>query len=339
MKEGEIVVKENTNNGNANSFKSLFQSDFSGNKFDGETLVSYALKYSKLGFKIFPCNKDKTPISDSSIGLTHGLRAATNDPKTIAKWWHVYPEASIGLALDEDIIVLDADVKKDSAKTPILKEGKPIQIGMTSISKLLSELGDDEEILNTLATRTQSGGFQFFFKLSGGFKSFNHTAALNGLDIKGHGGYVIVPPSQGVFGRYEFKILEEIKPLPEHLFDWILEVRGQSKGKQPDISNSEELQAHADEVDVEEIVDILLPYWEKADGRRNALTLAIDGSLARMDVSIKERKKVIKALSDRSGKGHDHISAVGYSERRLSSGERVLGFSSLERLIDELEGE
>ncbi|MHB8360850.1 MAG: bifunctional DNA primase/polymerase, partial [Thermoplasmataceae archaeon] len=89
-----------------------------------------AIEFSKMGLKVFPCDVDKNPIVDFPMGYSHGFKDATINLKLIARTWHKYPEAGIGLALPEDLIVIDCDVLKDSEKKPILKDGNPDRIGL-----------------------------------------------------------------------------------------------------------------------------------------------------------------------------------------------------------------
>ena len=62
---------------------------------------------------------------DSSLGFKHGVKDATNDVKRISRTWFKYPDAAIGFAIPPDIIVIDCDVRKDSSKRPLLKNGQP----------------------------------------------------------------------------------------------------------------------------------------------------------------------------------------------------------------------
>ena len=239
------------------------------------TQQGLAVEYRDMGFPVFPCNKDKAPIVDHSLGFRNGFKDATRDLKLIAKAWHKYPDAGIGLALPPDVIVFDCDVLKDAEKRPILKDGKPDVIGLKSFQELIIKLNLHEADINTLTVKTQSGGRHFFYRMPEGFPSFNHTHALEGLDIKGLRGYVILPNSRGQYGRYEFLNLTEIRPIPVALLRWILQF------KDKPVSEFERLPIGTARVNRDEIIRILSPYWTKADGRRNDLTLAIAGFIAR----------------------------------------------------------
>jgi hypothetical protein len=159
--------------------------------------------------------------------------------------------------------------------------------------------------------------------------SFCHTRAMEGLDIKGYGGYVILPKSHGTYGRYEFLNLTEIQSIPEGLLKWILQFRGPK-------SEFRKLPAGTASVDREEIVRILTPYWTKADGRRNDLTLAIAGFIARSGGMEDDATFIIAKLCELTGKGCDHVPGAKYAFRREGP---VKGFRALEQLMEEFQND
>jgi hypothetical protein len=290
------------------------------------TQQAMAIGYGKLGLRVFPCNKDKSPIVDSSLGFKHGVKDATNDVKRISRTWFKYPDAAIGFAIPPDIIVIDCDVRKDSSKRPLLKNGQPDMIGLRKFQCLVMEFNITGDPLYTLSVSTQSGGRHFYYRMPEGVSSFNHTSAMEGLDLKGYGGYVILPNSQGAHGKYEFLNLTEVKPIPESLLDWILKFKEPNKEfKTPPIKPSD--------VDREAIVRVLIPYWSKADGRRNDLTLAISGFIARSGGTEDDAVYIINELAKRTLKGSDHVAGARYSFHRNG---KIKGFTTLKQLMEEL---
>ncbi|HZV47857.1 MAG TPA: bifunctional DNA primase/polymerase [Thermodesulfovibrionales bacterium] len=141
-----------------------------------------ALGYANRGMKIFPCNTDKTPRTKN------GLKNATCDIEQIKKWWTEYPEASIGLPCGEvnGVWVLDIDMP-DGLKSLAVIEKK------------------NERIPKTLTQRTGGGGVQYFWKWNG-HEIRNSTSKLGkNIDVRGVGGYVILPPSSHPSGnQYEW---------------------------------------------------------------------------------------------------------------------------------------
>ena len=293
---------------------------------ENHTLQALAVEYAKMGFPVFPCDSNKAPIVDHSLGFVHGFKDATTDLKLIATTWHKYPDAGIGLKVLEDLIVFDCDVLKDAAKRPVLMDGRPIITGLKSLQKVILDTCLKDPDLNTLSVRTQSGGRHFYYLMPEGTPSFCHTHALEGLDLKGYGGYVILPSSQGQYGKYEFLNLTEIRPIPEGLLKWILQLRGPK-------SEFKELPRGTAKVDREEIVRVLEPYWAKGDGRRNDLTMAIAGFIAHSGGSENDATYVISKLCELTGKGYDHIPGAKYAFRRDGP---VRGFRSLEQLMEDI---
>ena len=295
---------------------------------DKPTQQALAVEYAKMGFPLFPCNL-KAPIKDPSLGFEHGFRNGTKDLKLIAKTWHKYPNAAIGLAIPEDLIIIDCDVKKNAEGSPFLMDGHPDIIGLRSFQRLIIELGFMDADLDTLSVRTQSGGRHFYYRMSEGVSSFNHTHALEGLDLKGYGGYVILPHSQGQYGYYEFLNLTEIRTIPEGLLNWILQFRGAK-------TEFRKLPIGTGKVDREEIIRVLEPYWVRANGRRNDFTLAIAGFIARSGGTEEDATFIISELARLTGKGHDHIPGARYAFRREGP---VKGFRSLEQLMEVLQND
>ena len=149
---------------------------------------TYAMRYGKTGFPCFPCcypidghcacgrhhedkNAGKVPLTPN------GLKDATCDLKQIDKWWTEYPTANIGIAIPEGYFVLDVDINHQ---------------GYESLVKLEELIG---ELPETIQITTGSGGSHFWYKTKTQVKNTTQLAGLQGLDIRGIGGYVIAPPS------------------------------------------------------------------------------------------------------------------------------------------------
>ncbi|MCL4320899.1 MAG: bifunctional DNA primase/polymerase [Candidatus Thermoplasmatota archaeon] len=295
------------------------------------TQVAIAVEWARMGFRVFPCNVDKSPIVDPSLGLTKGFKDATADPKKVVKIWNKYPGAAIGWALPEFIIVIDCDVKKDANKRPVVVDGHLLQIGLKSFQGIISKLGLSYDNLNTLSQDTQSGGRQFIYCMPEGVISFNHTGILPGLDIKGFGGYIILPNSTGKYGKYSFRNLTEIIEIPKALLKWIIDTKKPETG-----TRAITTKPGTAKIDCEKIVNILASYWSKADGRRNDFMLSIAGFIARSGGSESDALYIVSKLTEITGKGSDHINGVKYAFERKG---KLKGFSSIEKLMGELENE
>ncbi|WMT49489.1 MAG: bifunctional DNA primase/polymerase [Thermoplasmatales archaeon] len=302
------------------------------------TQQAMAIGYGKLGLRVFPCNKDKSPIVDSSLGFKHGVKDATNDVKRISRTWFKYPDAAIGFAIPPDIIVIDCDVRKDSSKRPLLKNGQPDMIGLRKFQCLVMEFNITGDPLYTLSVSTQSGGRHFYYRMPEGVSSFNHTSAMEGLDLKGYGGYVILPNSQGAHGKYEFLNQGPIQPIPEKLLKWVLRVGGK---KEAIVRVSHETQ-EIEYPRVEEFVNEILPAWNSAIRAHmgNDFRMAIAGTLYHYGWPKTKAKRVMRMLIDNSEiPGLSDKNAVEYTYKNGAAGKPIRGFSTLEKLINKLEGE
>jgi hypothetical protein len=180
--------------------------------------LDYALWYAGLGWQVFPVHSvvDVDQCSCGTAGCDHqgkhpittnGLKAATDDEDEIRAWWEAHPEANIGIATGggSNLWVLDIDLRDDGpARFEELREGR--------------ELVTVEQI-------TGSGGRHLVFAWDDAAGEIrNRTNVLPGVDVRGEGGYVIVPPSSHLSGTpygwvegHDPGVLE-----PQLAPDWIL---------------------------------------------------------------------------------------------------------------------
>ena len=166
-------------------------------------VLTYALRYAQnAGWKLHPCKPDKTPM------LKDWPKQATNDPEQIKFWWSKWPEALIGCVTgpDSGIWVLDADMPD----------------GPGEVEKM--------NLPATLTQQTGSGGFQYFFSWNG-HNIRNSSRKLGpGIDVRGHGGYVILPPSIHPCGN-SYQWLNKSKPV--YAPEWLAEKAAKPE-KQPE---------------------------------------------------------------------------------------------------------
>lgn len=146
----------------------------------------HAIKLAKCGFEVFPChgvtaagcdcggqdchNPGKHPIGAAAPA---GFKSATSDISQISEWWTEYPTANIGIRPPKGVFVLDfddaAEVEAyDLPETPSAKSGRP------------------------------GGGFHVWLK--GDYLNTGNLCDTH-IQIRGHNGYVIGPPSQHASGN------------------------------------------------------------------------------------------------------------------------------------------
>lgn len=161
-----------------------------------KSLLDHALAYAELGWYVFPCHwpikktgwncscevwkreKVDAEFECSRPGkhprTENGLDDATRDPDQIRSWWRKWPTANIGINCGmSGLLVVDLDSYKE------LYQG--------------DDLALDEETITALSG---GGGAHLFYALLATDTFGNRNKNLPaGIDIRGHGGYVIVAPS------------------------------------------------------------------------------------------------------------------------------------------------
>ncbi|GAI02157.1 unnamed protein product, partial [marine sediment metagenome] len=144
-------------------------------------LLEAALTYQKRGWSVFPVNSQtKRPLIEWK---PYQERIAS--PEQIKKWWTQYPYAGIGLVTGKisNDIVLDIDGP----------EGKKYIKG--------------KDIAPTPCVKTKRGE-HYHFKHPG--FTIQNFAKKKGLDLRGDGGYVVLPPSKHPSGsKYEWILSPE----------------------------------------------------------------------------------------------------------------------------------
>jgi hypothetical protein len=144
-------------------------------------MIESARQYQRLGLSVIPVGRDKHP-------LVEWKPYQDESPHTdqVDEWWTKWPEANIGTVTGKvsGLVVLDAD-------------GPP---GLASLKALHTPA-------KTWVSRTgrPEGGWQQFFRHPGHSTIGNRAGLRPGLDVRGDGGYVILPPSLHASGRrYEW---------------------------------------------------------------------------------------------------------------------------------------
>ena len=129
-----------------------------------------AVRYGKQGFRVIPLRPGrKEPLIDD------WPNKATTDEAQIREWWGKWPDANIGILTGRygggNFIVLDFDPRNGG------------------------DWWDDagEDVLPpTWVVHTPSGGRHFYYRTP---ELFRCAKFPDGVDLKGAGGYVVVPPS------------------------------------------------------------------------------------------------------------------------------------------------
>ncbi len=163
------------------------------------TVLEQALFLSeKMGWSVIPVSIDKKPLVEWKLYQT---QKATRDQ---IGGWFSNPEVNLGVVTGKisNLVVVDIDPRHE---------------------------GTDEafEEVQTVKSATGGGGWHYFFKYEEGIQ--NQAGIKPGIDVRGEGGYVIVPPSTHKSGN-PYKWLNspedtKVIDIPEFVQEWISSVK------------------------------------------------------------------------------------------------------------------
>jgi hypothetical protein len=128
------------------------------------------------GVPVFPAIPGgKRPLTE------HGFHDATTDVARVESWWRDSPAANIGVATGaaSGVVVVDVDVHGPINGHGAM--GRARQAGLVDGWLLL--------------VATPSGGTHAYYRATPGVRQRSWQAARAGIDFRGDGGYIVVPPS------------------------------------------------------------------------------------------------------------------------------------------------
>jgi hypothetical protein len=160
-----------------------------------------------MGWQVFPCH----PTGHNPL-VAGGFKAATTDEETIRGWWQRWPEAAVALRTGKESGVFAVDVD-------------PRNGGSYSVEHLESQHGPLPE---SVESKTGGGGRHLLLQWPGEKVPCSVGKIAPGIDVKGDGGYVILPPSDHKSGKQYCWMIgqepgeHEIADAPAWLLDMIL---------------------------------------------------------------------------------------------------------------------
>ncbi len=133
--------------------------------------------YAEHGFPVFPCKpRSKQPLTE------HGFKDATTDQKRVTEWWQEWHYANIAMPTGAASGLLAVDID-------------PRNGGDKALAELKAEHG---RLPDTAEQITGGGGRHIIFRHPG---IPVPKALAPGIDLKGDGGYIVVPLSIHPNGR------------------------------------------------------------------------------------------------------------------------------------------
>ena len=161
-------------------------------------MIDAALSLSSTGIPIFPVKAGKSPYIKS------WQDKATTDSTMVKKWWRRWPEANLAIPTGHQsgLVAVDVDVKNGVN-------------GFESLSSIESKLGKQ----GTRRIETPSGGIHLIYSCNERVKT--RTGILDGVDIRGDGGYIVAQGS--VIGGAEYKVIHDVPPeeMTMEMVSWI----------------------------------------------------------------------------------------------------------------------
>lgn len=130
---------------------------------------------AKLGLPVFPCGANKRPVVET------GFKAATSDATEIAALFARPGAELIGMptGLRSGLVAIDIDIR-------------PGHTGMDWLN------ANEYALPETRTHKTRSGGLHLIFRIPEGIEIRNSASRIApGVDVRGEGGYIILPPSPG----------------------------------------------------------------------------------------------------------------------------------------------
>lgn len=157
--------------------------------------LEQALTALKLGWSIIPVGKNKKP-------LIEWKKYQTEKPieEEVKNWFDKFPHTNIAVVTGaiSNLVIIDIDPRH----------------------------GGSEEAFKDVITpesRTGGGGMHVFFKFEEGIE--NKAGIQEGIDVRGEGGYAVLPPSDHESGnKYEWILNPSdtpLAPLPDFVKGWI----------------------------------------------------------------------------------------------------------------------
>lgn len=142
------------------------------------------------GVPVFPCVPgQKRPLTP------RGFHDASTDPEQVERWWGRWPDANLGLPTGavSGVVVVDVDVREDVD-------------GRESMRRALDAGWVGMPVFTVVSP---SGGRHGYYPALSSVVQRSWQAARAGVDFRGDGGYIVIPPSHTAVGSYRLATVRQ----------------------------------------------------------------------------------------------------------------------------------
>lgn len=140
-----------------------------------KSLIDHAIDWAKQGVPVFPCGANKAPLTEK------GFYDAVTDPTEVRRLFEFFGDQAqmIGgrMGKEAGLFAVDVDLYKGEAPRAWLKAAI-----------------DEGALVDTRVHETKNGGLHFLFESADYFPNLN---PAKGVEVKGDGGYIILPGTPG----------------------------------------------------------------------------------------------------------------------------------------------
>jgi hypothetical protein len=190
-------------------------------------VLEAALQYAARGWRVFPCHSVREGRCTCGRGdcedagkhprIKAWQKQASVDKGVVEGWFHRWPLSNVGIATGGGLVVIDLD-------------------GAEQVERLREIARERGGLPRTLVAKT-GRGFHLYFK-----GLVERSKVIDGILVRGGGGYVIAPPSLHRAGvAYVWANNEVVADLPSWAIDW---VEGGGAGTTPTVLLGERLPAY-----------------------------------------------------------------------------------------------
>ena len=243
------------------------------------TMLDFALYYANEGLRVLPLHSARS-VGSCTCGQTNcssvakhpitrnGVKDASCDPVQIREWWRLYPDANVGIATGEGLLVVDIDPRHGGS--------------LEALQALV-------DLPATATVQTGSGGLHLYFQYDKQLALRNTAGKLApGIDTRADGGYVVAAPSRHAGGnRYYWK---DRRPGYVQAPDALLELLSGKAIRQ--VISSPTPTPAAMTGDTTQPRNLLVP-----EGKRNSTLVSLAGSLRNLGANEEALFIVLQAMN------------------------------------------